>query len=401
MKKVLFVSYLFPPIGMSQRTLKFVKYLPEFGWIPVVLAPEKSNYIRFDPTMVKEIPSECIVKRIPFCEEVPGNPLVTQHFLKKGWYPLASKIGTELIRQENIDMIYTTSAPYISHSVGFNLKTRTQKPWIADFRDEWTTNPFIKNHYKGELLEFNKRLEKKVLKNADTIISVSPHITNTLYQLSEEKLKDKFYTIMNGYDKQDIEQITPKPITNKFRICYMGSLYGMIKTLAMEFFNCLDDAISQKKLNRQEIELSIISDPLKQIRPNLLEITNNIGYLPHIEALNHAASADLILLFIHPGQGDQTVTSKIFELINLKKPILALVPPNGEAANIIRKTETGVVIDSNTPEKCIPYVIRYFNLWKQGKNKISPNLEEIQKYDRKKLTQELAKIMDSIVNIKD
>lgn len=396
MKKVLIISYFFPPIGASQRTLKFVKYLPKFGWMPIVLAPQKSNYIRKDPTMESEIPANCKVFRLPSCENIPGNPFVRKEDFKHGWYPQAIKAGLSLIEKEKIDMIYTTAPPNISHLIGLNLKKLTKTPWVADFRDEWTTNPFIKGRFDAELTDYNKRLENHVLTVADGVISVSDHICDILYKLAGNQSRGKFHTIMNGYDPMDFHHLSPNPSTKKFTICYMGSLYGIRKNLALDFFKKFEQALIDKKLNPNEVELLIVGDPLKNFGPVLSKITKNTGYIYHQKALNQAASADLLLLFINPNEGNQTVTSKIFELINLKKPILALVPPNGVPAEIIRKTGTGIVLDSAFPEKSIPTIMKLMTDWKTNASTFTPNLQEIQKYDRKKLTSQLATIMEQI-----
>ncbi|MFK7681576.1 hypothetical protein AAB109_28965 (plasmid) [Priestia megaterium] len=393
MPKVLIISYFFPPLGSSQRALKFVKFLSHFGWEPFVIAPKTSNYLRRDFTMEKEIPTQCRVIRLPFSEKLPGNPLVTEEDFKSGWYEGAIEEGLKIIKEENIDIIYTSSAPYISHIVGKELKDKTNVPWIADFLDEWTTNPFIINNHPEEIMDFNQRLEKEVLNSADGIISVCDTITDTLFQLSEQNSKHKFHTIMNGYDSDDFCSIITNEVNEKFRLCYMGSLYGMINTLAEEFFQHLERFILQKKIPKNEIELLMVGDSYKKDK---LNISRHTGYVAHQTAINYASTADLLLLFIHPGQGNQTVTSKLYELINLKKPILGIVPPYGEAADIIRKTRTGIVVDSRHPEKAISCLMWYFNNWKIGKNTITPNLEEIEKHDRKKQTEHLVTIMNSI-----
>jgi len=400
MKKVLIISYFFPPIGASQRTLKFVKYLPSFGYLPIVLAPEKSNYIRKDPTMLDEIPANCKVIRLPSCEAIPGNPFVRKEDFAKGWYPQAIKAGLRIIEKEKIDIIYTTAPPNISHIIGLNLKKLTNTPWVADFRDEWTTNPFIKGKFDADLTNYNQRLEKHVLSVADGVISVSDHICDILNKLSGGQPREKFHTIMNGYDPMDFTNLKPRSNNKKFTICYMGSLYGIRKIFAMKFFTLLEEALKSKVLNPNEIELLIVGDPVKQIGPTLTKITRNTGYIHHNEALTKAASADLLLLLINPQEGNQTVTSKIFELINLKKPILALVPPQGVPADIIRKTATGTVIDSSFPERAIDSIKKSFQEWKTKSGSFYPNFSEIQKYSRKTLTSQLVNVMNNTLSNK-
>jgi hypothetical protein len=399
MKKVLCICYFFPPLGMSQRSVKFVKYLSLYGWQPIVLAPQSSNYHRKDPAMLNEIPKNCQIIRVPSSEDLPKIPLVRNEDFQTGWYPEALKLGLETMEKEKINMIYSTASPYLSHLVAMKIKEMTGTPWVADFRDEWTTNPYIVNKYSHEVIRINQKFEKQVLTNADGVISVSEQITNILYELSGLESKEKFFTIMNGYDPMDFRHLNfnKRKRNKKLTICYMGSLYGMRRALAQQFFQILDQSLAKKILKQDEIELLMVGDPLCQIGLHVKEITRNTGYVNHLSALNEAAAADLFLLFISPKEGEQTVTSKIFELINLNKPILAIVPPNGVAANIIRNTRTGIVIDSQYPETAIPYIQYFLKQWKLGNLNISPNQYEIEKYNRKEQTKMLASIMDTIL----
>ncbi|MDQ0255335.1 hypothetical protein J2S74_002717 [Evansella vedderi] len=400
MKKVLVISYFFPPVSAGQRSLKFVKYLPHFGWMPVVLAPEKSNYPKVDITLLKEIPDSCNVIRVKDCENLSANPYITINEFMKGWFPETVKTGLPLLERHDIDVIYSVSAPYISLLSGLALKRLTGKPLVIDLRDEWTTNPFMqKDRWKNDRV-FNKKLEKLVLNEADAVISVTEQITNTLFHLSGNEMKNKFFTISNGFDPDDFHHINHLPKTNKFKICYMGSVYGHIRNVFDIFFQFLENSIRIDEIKKTDIEISLVGY-LDNIRfPNewaLNDLVSRTGYVNHHTALKEAASSDLLLLLIDPKQGNQTVTSKIFELINLEKPILAIVPPKGAAAKIINETRTGVVIDSNNPSGAIPYVIKYLNAWKEGKLGILPNKKEIQKYDRRNLTKKLSLVMNELI----
>ncbi|MDQ8735754.1 glycosyltransferase [Paenibacillus sp. LHD-38] len=400
MKKVLFISYLFPPIGASQRALKFAKFLPQFGWSPIILTPEKSNYPKVDKTMLNEIPKECEVFRLKSCEKLPGNPYITINDFLQGWFPATIMEGVRLIEEKKIDAIYSVSAPYVSLLSGLALKRLTGKPLVIDLRDEWTTNPFIqRSRYKKDI-GFNKKLEIQVLKESDAVITVSDSIKDTLFKLSGTKSKKKFHTIMNGYDSEDFNNITLTTQNNdKFKICYMGSIYGHIKILADRFFKDFEKSLREKKIRSNKVEIRLVGY-LDNIRfPDnwkLNSLIKRTGYVNHNSALKMAASSDLLLLLIDPKQGDQTVTSKIFELINLRKPILAIVPPNGAAAKIIRETRTGIVIDSNRPWEAIRIIETYIRSWEQGVLRINPDMHAIENYDRRRLTERLAAILNNV-----
>ncbi|MFD2614860.1 glycosyltransferase [Paenibacillus gansuensis] len=400
MKKVLFISYHFPPIGASQRALKFVKYLPKFGWSPLVLAPSNSTYPKLDYTMLAEIPRESEIIRLPACEDFPGNPYITAEDFMHGWFPAVIKEGVRLIRTKQIDAIYSVSAPYVSLLAGVALKRLTGKPLVVDLRDEWTTNPFIQGPRYARDIRANHKFEVLSLQEADAVISVTEQITDTLYQISGTGSNRKFHTIHNGYDPMDFVNIAAKKKNKKFTICYMGSIYGLRRGVANQFFSELNSAISNNIINPDHIELKLIGYLDSITFPEewpLHHIVHSTGYLNHKTALANAAASDLLLLFIDPRE-DTTVTSKIYELVRLGKPILALIPPVGSAATILAHTRTGIIVDSKCPSKSIKVIKSLYKAWRADAIKTKPNEMAIQKYSRVKLTGKLAVILDQITS---
>lgn len=398
MKKVLFISYHFPPIGASQRALKFVKFLPQFGWSPIILAPAKSNYPKIDKTMLSELPAECEVIRLNSCEEFPGNPYITIDDFMKGWFPETIMQGIRLIEKRNIDAIYSVSAPYVSLLSGLALKRLTGKPLVIDLRDEWTTNPFIQGRRYSKDISFNKKFEVLALKEADAVISVTKQITNSLFKISGSRSNKKFHTISNGYDSLDFANIVKTKKTKKFTICYMGSIYGLRRGVVDTFFQSLNTAITTKEIPASEVEINLVGYLDSIIFPKdwvLNQVINKTGYLDHHTTLTKASAADLLLLFIDPRE-DTTVTSKIYELIRMGKPILAIIPPNGPAADVIKETRTGIIIDSRFPSKAISVIQSLIRSWKADCIKANPNEDAIQNYDRKKLTGKLASILNQV-----
>ena len=397
MKEVLFISYHFPPIGASIRPLKYVKYLPQFGWKPIILAPERSNYVKVDSKLVEEISQECEVVRLPSCEKYPGNPyIITEDFIM-GWFPSVIMEGLRIIETKKIDVIYCVAAPYVTLLAGLTLKRLTGIPLVIDLRDEWTTNPFIQERRWEKNIPFNRKMEALVLKEADAVISVTAPITETYHQLSGITAPDKFYTLTNGYDPDDFDQSETPKRNRKFTVCYMGSIYGLIKGVVDLFFKNLEIAFQENKLSTDDIEIKLVGH-LDHIQfPQSWKVNEAItrtGFVDHQTALRHAMSSDLLLLFIDQRQGDQTVTSKIFELINMEKPILAVVPPNGTAAKVIDETRTGIVIDSRLPRNAIPPLLGLMEDWKQDKLSINPNKVAIKKYSWSVITRRLALIMN-------
>ncbi|WP_419874310.1 hypothetical protein [Candidatus Pristimantibacillus sp. PTI5] len=394
MKKILLISYFFPP-SVDQRSLKFAKYLPQYGWLPWVLSPKHSEYRRFDSTLLKEIPPNCKVIDTPSSEKVP-RPIIHPNDFRSGWFTEAIIEGVRIIEEQNIDVIFTTASPNLSHLIGLTLKQMTKKPWIADFRDEWTTNPYIQGLYPGKQMNYNAKLEQLVLKQADAVVSGGEKMSDILFRLSGTSSKKKFHTIHEGFDPLDFPNKRVSKENNRFTLTYMGALYGLRKSLADRFFEEIVMAVSNRRLMPKDFELLMVGSSLTlPVKKRIFQI-RNAGYMNHHEALERTGSADLLLLFIDPKEGAQTIPSKLFEYINLKKPIFALIPPNSEVAHIIRATRTGIVVDSNNPAEGIKTLALYLRSWKNKSLKFNPCLEEIEKYDRKLLTGKLAKVLNEI-----
>jgi hypothetical protein len=399
LRKVLIISYHFPPIGASQRVLKFVKYLPQFGWYPIVLAPARSDYPKVDSTLLAEIPKKSKIARLPGCASFPGNPYITIPDLMSGWFPQTVTEGLRLIEEYNIDAIYSVSAPYVSLLAGLALKKLTGKPLVIDLRDEWTTNPFVQDTKYTDDIRFNQTFERLVLRQADSVISVTGQITKSLYRLSGKPSIDSFYTIENGFDPADFTKIQKKTKGNRFVICYMGSIYGLRKGIFNRFFEQLNSAVSRGKIPLEEIEIRLVGYLNHLVFPEkwmINQVVNKTGYLNHRSALQMAASSNLLLLLIDPRE-TTTITSKIYELLYLNKPILAVVPPKGPAGALMRETNAGVVIDSKNPGAAIPVIRKFMAAWRLGRMGISPKREVIQNYSRIAQTKKLAAILKKTV----
>ena len=207
------VSFYFPPLGGGgvQRSVKLVKYLPLYGWEPVVLTSSCKDYYAFDKSLFEDLPKTLKIVRTPLWDMLPVYEWLYKfrlnalaHYLREreayfmvpdkrcGWIPHAYEAGLKAITLQKINALFTTSEPYSSHMIGLFLKLRTGIPWIADFRDEWSDNTEYQKTYLHTKL--HKYLEMLVLKNADIIISTSKQITDILSKKLPHST-EKFITI--------------------------------------------------------------------------------------------------------------------------------------------------------------------------------------------------------------
>ena len=214
MKKILIITYYWPPSGGAgvQRWLKFTKFLPEFGFKPVILTVDDNaaSYAQLDESLLKEIdPNLSVYKTKTFepynlyrklsnKKEIPYGGFSNQRKItlfeklsrfirgnlfipdpRRGWNRYAIKKALELIRSEQIEVVVTTGPPHSTHLIGKKVKEKTGIRWIADFRDPWTDIYYYKDLYHlGLANKLDRYLEKNVLKLADQIITVSEEVGN-------------------------------------------------------------------------------------------------------------------------------------------------------------------------------------------------------------------------------
>ena len=296
MRKVLVIAYPFPPLGGSgvQRTAKFAKYLPEFGWQPVVLTVSYSHVFEYsenDHSLVEELRSDLLVYRVPDINPIfllrkaarkltsrsdqrsaktapnsstsshSANPVrqawrnftdtwltIPDQFIN--WFPAALYVGLKLVRQ--CDIIYSTSDPFTDHLVAYFLHKLSGKPWIADFRDPWTQ--YVCYYQPSRLrTRIDAFFEELFLKIPDKV-SVTCAATASSFQTAYSYLSPgKFIEITNGFDAQDFEQ-SATPCFDRFTIAYTGRFDGK-KNSCSAFFQALRELCSEHLALASEIQV--------------------------------------------------------------------------------------------------------------------------------------------------
>ena len=409
---VLFIAYYFPPLGGAgvQRTLKFARYLPDFGWKPHVVTVRDAPGIQ-DSSLVEEIPTQLVITRTPGLSPSQRLPwklrnLFTRWFLvvdeQIGWLPFAISAGKKVIASEDsIRVIYSTSAPFTAHLVARQLHRQTQLPWVADFRDPWMENPFI-THPTTIHQRINTRLEQSIFHEADRVIFNTEAACDKYARKYPSLAPHKLVTIPNGYDQEDL----PKEIPNRqpalaFNIVHYGSLYRKTRSSAY-FLYALKQCIRNRKFSPGRIHLRFIGNIDKETQGyvdqyGLNEIAELPGYLPHRQALAQLFSADLLLLIPSYGTGSELfVPAKIYEYLASQKPILCLAE-GGACADLVIQARAGWLASPKDTSQIANQLVRLYHLWENGALKIDPDLELIASFERRKLTGRLASIFGELV----
>jgi len=431
-KTVLIITYYWPPAGGPgvQRVLKFAKYLPQFGWRPVILTVKNGEYPAMDHSLAKDIPEDCMAYKTASLEpnalyrrfvgmkhdETIGVAVLTeenQNWKKKisnwvrlnifipdakiGWKPIAVHQGKNIIKNLKPDIILSSSPPPTVHLIAQKLAQWSGLKWVADFRDPWTN---IYHYHNTPKCRFSKaidaKLEQKVLARADQIVTVTEGFFN-------KTDPNRMHIIPNGFDPEDYQILNTTPLSTPgevFTICYMGSL--KTRQYIDSFFQVLTNIQQIYSGTRMKIQIKFIGrvDPaivnkIKQKDIGLSPIFT--GYLDHTIALKQAAQADMLLLIIGKSHiANRILTGKLFEYLMLRKPILAYGPLNGAVHQVLTQTKAGQLFNYDDLPGPRQFIINQFQKWENNET-TDANIQNLNKYNRIEQTKQLANIFEELL----
>jgi glycosyltransferase involved in cell wall biosynthesis len=361
--KVLLVTMYFPPSGGGgvQRPLKFATHLPELGIETHVLAPDDSKWIHRDeelqpPTLAwvhrarylgpkgrkpaEELHGTQGLERLGVQARLAGRRLLVPDE-NVSWNLTAIPAAVRIAKREGIDVVLPTSQQSSVHLIGAAVKRATGIPWVADLRDSVVAHPhrdaermLVRVKEQGE-----HAVAKLVARSADAIVCVSEAIAD---ELRERSPAGEVATIANGSDFDDFAGLEHHP-SERFRITHAGSFFG--KRDPRPFLTALnrsglDDVVVRfvgdfRSTDREWAETQELGDRLELI-----------PYAPRRRSLELQRDSEALLLLIPDagGRGKGVLSGKVFEYLAAERPILAVVPPDGAAAELIRDADAGVVV---------------------------------------------------------
>ncbi|HVA98493.1 MAG TPA: glycosyltransferase family 4 protein [Bacteroidia bacterium] len=443
MKKALIITYYWPPSGGSgvQRWLKFVKYMREFGWEPIVYTPSNSEMPVIDASLEKDIPKNIVVLKQPIWEPYSiykmfigqkKSQKINAAFLsenekskysekfsvwlrgnffipdaRKFWVKPSVKYLSDYLKKNPVHIIVSSGPPHSMHLIAMQLKNKFNIPWIADFRDPWTNIDFYQDLMLRSFADKkHKRLELEVLKNADSVISVGKTMSEEFEKIIfdakiKSENKNKFRVITNGFDSDDVssEKIM---LDKKFSIAHIGTMAKSRNPKA--FWKVLGELIQENKTFENDLEIKLVGkidiSILKNIELFKLEKQlKKIDYLSHNEIVKVQQQSQILLLVLNNTHNAKSIlTGKMFEYLSAQRPILCIGPKDGDAAQIIEETQSGVTINFEDEVALKKIILIYYDLFK--KNQLQTANTHIEKYSRKNLTKNLCEMMDEVVSSK-
>lgn len=428
MKKVLIITYYWIPSGGAgvQRWVKFAKYLRDFGWEPVIYAPENPEYPSEDFSFEKDIPNDIVVVKKPIWE--PYN-IYRQLFGKKGekinagfisenkkagwkeklsiwirgnflipdprrfWIRPSVSFLSNYIADNKIDAVITTGPPHSMHLIGLGLKKRLpQLKWIADFRDPWTNIDFYADLNLTRFADKRHHaLEKRVIQGADTVLVVSNGMKEEFEQLHPKRL----VVITNGYDTDDTGSEKSR-LDDKFSLSHIGTLNAARNPRTL--WKALGELASVDAQFKSDLLIRLVGktdfsvfDEIEKAR--LSDNLEKVPYLTHSEAIKMQGQSQVLLLLINNSNNAKGIlTGKFFEYLAAQRPILAVGPTDGDVARVLNEKQAGKMVDFEDLAATKEKISEYYQKYKAGK--LTINSTSIEQYSRRELTAQLAKVLD-------
>ncbi|MDW9380525.1 glycosyl transferase family 1 [Chryseobacterium sp. JV558] len=425
-KKILIITYYWPPAGGPgvQRWLKFSKYLPDFGWKPIIYTPENPSYPLLDETLMKDVPENIEMVRTKIWEPyqlaeklnksnkkfkagqfdvgknqswksklsiwVRGNFFIPD--ARIFWVKPSITFLENYLKENKIDTIVTSGPPHSLHLIGLGLKNKIPDlKWIADFRDPWTEISYYK-HLKLTKSSDKKhrQLESAVFKNADITLATS-------YTDAENfrKAGANAVCITNGFDESDSHENVKGQTGQAFTLSYIGVLEQLRNP--ENLWKALDELVKENVEFAADFKLKFVGRIDDKIL-NFIEDSSlknhilNLGYLSHGKAVEEMQNSDLLLITNFPNESSKgIIPGKIFEYLASGKQILSFGPDKADVAKILEETQAGKHFSYKDTETVKKFILEKFELWKNGS--LLENTQHIEQFSRKNLTRQLTEIL--------
>ena len=454
MKKVILIAFYFNQVNeiASKRLRALAKYLPQFGWEPIVIVPDlgfipKENddlncriiYTEYEDMFshfsnkFKKSKSSDFNDSDDFKESKDSkdpiefnddklkdstsysNPIASRAISIAGevfaypdgmkyWHESAFKEASKIMDTEEIDAIISSSWPITCHTIAKDLKEKQNIPWIADLRDLWNLNPYVSHTFIRNY--FEKRLELKTFENADALTTTTDLAAETLSTLHP---KSRIVPILSGYDKDDfkfLEELVSKrddfssDSPEKLKFIYAGSLYGGKRdpTYLFEAIRQLED---ENKLDPSKISIEFYGDStgLEDIanRYGLLDIVHIGGKIAHEEVLKKQLDSDVLLLISWDNEKEKMfIPGKIYEYFALKKPVLSIGYKEGSLKDLIEETKVGYHVSSleSTKEALLDI---YNEFVEKGTVELNADMN-IEDYSMENMAKKFADLLNELEN---
>ncbi len=426
MKRVLVIAYYWPPSGGSgvQRWVKMCKYLPSFGWQPVVYTPLNPALTATDSTLAEEIPAEVEVIRRPIIE--PGQfarksvssqvtPINGQKKTLKQrlamwirgncfipdprvlWVRPSVRFLCRYLKEHPVDAVVSTGPPHSMHLIAKAVAGRMNLPWVADFRDPWTRMFYFKHLCLGRRAELcHVKMELSVLDSATRVVAVSPLVQDDFRQVTGTPVE----LITNGFDSSDFETAGPACHRDGFTLVHAGLLAADGNPLSL--WEAAGELAARSDDFRRDFRLVLCGKTddavLRSIKDaGLWPNTENLGYLDHRSAVAVMKSASALMLPLRrEPEYMATIPGKLFEYLASRRPVIGIGQKDGAMAMILSSAGAGETFGWEDKEEIRAWLLSAYGAWKEGG--LKDNTADLSAYTRESLAGRYAALLDEITS---
>jgi glycosyltransferase involved in cell wall biosynthesis len=441
--KILMICYAYPPMGMVGviRPVKFARYLPKFGWQPTVLTVEERAGKFPCKKEMGDLPEVAVI-RTPYVDvidsfkrkinffrgsnhrkDVSGDgeisnvaidsktqakevgtvkrllyEMLTMPDEQVGWYGPALAAGRKLMRTEKFDAIYSTSPPETAHLIARRLKSEFGVPWVADLRDLWTLDHF---RQRGRLKLFIlDKMERRVFRDADALITVSERWRNDLEALHGRATKPILY-IPHGFDEEDY-LAKPQHNSEVFTLTYTGTIDREFQDPAI-LLRAVAGLVKDKLIDPERFQINFHAygnhmpdfDSITQ-EYALQGIVKQCAVLEYQECLQAQQSASALLVIqwkSEKGKGNPPL--KFYDYLGARRPILIVGSGEGILGDMIEETGAGKI--ANTEEEIRTVLLAWYREFTStGTVEFSSDEVALQRYTRRLQTAKLAELLQQL-----
>lgn len=408
-RKILIIAYHYPPDPVSNPypTASWAKHLPEYGWEPIILTSTHREAAALDAHshVYRTMYEESFIRLVAWRRSMPLSSLSFKllnflliNFLlypddKRGWFANAYQTGLSIAASHDISVILSVGTPWTDHWVASALSRKLNIPWIADYRDPWTQKTSAP--YRPKWLihsSISRYIEKKIGNTCSCCLHASDIWADQLGLL----LRKKVFSIPNGYEPDDFSHVTElKPNNVQLNISYVGTLHFPQRfNYFLEGFNIF---IKHSNISEQECRLNFVgTGEIAFVKKKYQLLERYIHFIPYTSkeaAIRYMAKSHILLLFLNDDNG--WYPTKVFEYLASGNTILAS-PDNGGVINELLKLTRAGIVSKNPDQIAFWLEDKIGELRQYGHLKVYPNRQYIEQYERKKLTQRLAKILDNV-----
>jgi glycosyltransferase involved in cell wall biosynthesis len=432
MRRVLFLAYHFPPVGGAgvQRAVKFVRYLPECGWEPVVVTGPVGSYgddNLEDPTLADELPPDVEVRRVAAREpQHPGRWRArAERWLRlrpawdSWWQQGAVNTGAAIV---DADVIFATMSPFASCDAAAALSRRLGIPWVADLRDPWALDQMVV-YPTGLHWRLERRRMRSALATAARVV-MNTHEAGVQVVKAFPELRGRVDVIPNGFDLDDFRHPTPSRLDDSFRLVHTGELHTELglrhrgRSRLRRLLGGSPEGVDF--LARSHVFLVEAVERLARRRPELgklveIHLAGGVreadlasvpssrivvhGYVSHAEAVQLMRSADLLFLPLHdvpPPRRARIVPGKTYEYLASGRPVLAALP-DGDARDLLLRAGSATLCRP-TDVRCLERAVEgQLERALRGEPPAAAAPEVLAALERRRLTHDLAAVLDSAV----